>query len=159
MGSNERVGMEDNLYLEKGKLARSNAEQVARMREIPTLLTFDIATPAETRRCSVSKGGSMPMVETRQVVERVTVRRAIEVPEAPYTAETSKSHSQFLRRAAPIHPVLRSADGNRVSERSIFPRAQRRTVMRSSPRSESFRSAKATFNPVKIGLCAHIRKI
>ncbi|MER8370866.1 3-keto-5-aminohexanoate cleavage protein [Mesorhizobium sp. M1378] len=49
MGSNVRVGMEDNLYLEKGRLARSNAEQVARMRDILTLLSFDIATPDEAR--------------------------------------------------------------------------------------------------------------
>lgn len=49
MGSNVRVGMEDNLYLEPGKLARSNAEQVTRMREILALLSLDIATPDEAR--------------------------------------------------------------------------------------------------------------
>ncbi|TIR15537.1 MAG: 3-keto-5-aminohexanoate cleavage protein [Mesorhizobium sp.] len=56
IGSNVRVGMEDNLYLEKGKLARSNAEQVARMRDILTLLSFDIATPDEARQMLALKG-------------------------------------------------------------------------------------------------------
>lgn len=56
MGSNVRVGMEDNLYIEKGKLARSNAEQVARMRDILTLLSFDIATPDEAREMLGLKG-------------------------------------------------------------------------------------------------------
>ncbi|MER9859097.1 MULTISPECIES: 3-keto-5-aminohexanoate cleavage protein [unclassified Mesorhizobium] len=56
MGSNVRVGLEDNLYLEKGTLARSNAEQVARMRNILTLLSFDIATPDEARQTLGLKG-------------------------------------------------------------------------------------------------------
>ncbi|MER8868280.1 3-keto-5-aminohexanoate cleavage protein [Mesorhizobium sp. M0751] len=56
MGSNVRVGMEDNLYLDKGRLARSNAEQVTRMRDILTLLSFDIATPDETRQMLGLKG-------------------------------------------------------------------------------------------------------
>ncbi|MGX9121097.1 3-keto-5-aminohexanoate cleavage protein, partial [Mesorhizobium sp. BHbsci] len=56
MGSNVRVGMEDNLYLEKGKLARSNAEQVARMREILPLLSFEVATPDEAREMLGLKG-------------------------------------------------------------------------------------------------------
>src|SRR5258708_2489056 len=50
MGSNVRVGMEDNLYLAKGELARSNADQVAHMRQILELLSFEIATPSDTRR-------------------------------------------------------------------------------------------------------------
>jgi uncharacterized protein (DUF849 family) len=49
MGSNVRVGMEDNLYLAPGKLARSNADQVARMREILELLSFEIASSDEAR--------------------------------------------------------------------------------------------------------------
>jgi uncharacterized protein (DUF849 family) len=50
MGANVRVGLEDNLYLAKGELARSNADQVRRMRQILELLSFEIATPAEARR-------------------------------------------------------------------------------------------------------------
>ncbi|MGX5805169.1 3-keto-5-aminohexanoate cleavage protein [Bradyrhizobium sp. Arg314] len=58
MGSNVRVGMEDNLYLERGRLARSNAEQVARMRDILTLLGLDVATPDEARQILGLKGRS-----------------------------------------------------------------------------------------------------
>ena len=50
MGANVRVGLEDNLYLAKGELARSNADQVRRMRQILELLSFEIATPDEARR-------------------------------------------------------------------------------------------------------------
>ena len=50
MGANVRVGLEDSLYLAKGRLARSNAEQVVRMRQVLELLSFEIATPDEARR-------------------------------------------------------------------------------------------------------------
>ncbi|MEX3937127.1 3-keto-5-aminohexanoate cleavage protein [Paraburkholderia phymatum] len=58
MGSNVRVGLEDNLYLDKGRLARSNAEQVTRMREILNLLSLEIATPDEAREilCLKARG-------------------------------------------------------------------------------------------------------
>ena len=49
MGGNVRVGLEDNLYLAKGRLAESNAEQVARMRQILELLSFEVATPDDVR--------------------------------------------------------------------------------------------------------------
>jgi uncharacterized protein (DUF849 family) len=49
LGGNVRVGLEDNLYLERGRLARSNAEQVTRVREILEALSFTIATPDEAR--------------------------------------------------------------------------------------------------------------
>ena len=50
MGSNVRVGMEDNLYLAKGEFARSNADQVARMRQILELLSIEIASPDDARK-------------------------------------------------------------------------------------------------------------
>ncbi|MFQ5407578.1 MAG: 3-keto-5-aminohexanoate cleavage protein [Anaerolineales bacterium] len=49
MGCNVRVGMEDNLYIGKGKLAVSNADHVKKMRRILSEFELDIATPAETR--------------------------------------------------------------------------------------------------------------
>jgi uncharacterized protein (DUF849 family) len=49
MGGNIRVGLEDNLYLSKGVLAQSNAEQVAKAASIVKLLGRDIATPDEAR--------------------------------------------------------------------------------------------------------------
>ncbi len=57
MGGHARVGMEDSLYLEKGVLAKSNAELVERMVRIATQLTGrEIATPDEAREMLGLKG-------------------------------------------------------------------------------------------------------
>jgi uncharacterized protein (DUF849 family) len=56
LGGNVRVGLEDSLYAGKGKLATSNAEQVAKIRRILEELSFEIATPAETRTMLQLKG-------------------------------------------------------------------------------------------------------
>ena len=50
MGGHVRVGFEDNLYLEKGVLARSNGELVAKAAALARLLGREIATPEEARR-------------------------------------------------------------------------------------------------------------
>ena len=57
MGGNVRVGLEDSLYLGKGQLAKSNAEQVAKIRRILEDLSLEIATPAEAREILKLKGG------------------------------------------------------------------------------------------------------
>ena len=57
MGGNVRVGLEDNLYIGKGRLATSNAEQVAKIRTILEELGHEIATPAEARALLDLKGG------------------------------------------------------------------------------------------------------
>jgi uncharacterized protein (DUF849 family) len=57
MGGNVRVGLEDSLYIGKGKLANSNAEQVRRIRTILENLSLDVATPKEAREMLVLKGG------------------------------------------------------------------------------------------------------
>lgn len=49
MGGHVRVGLEDALYLEKGKLAPSNAALVERIIKIIGLLGATIATPSEAR--------------------------------------------------------------------------------------------------------------
>ena len=49
LGGHVRVGMEDNLYLGKGRLAKSNAELVAKMARIMGELDLEPATPAEAR--------------------------------------------------------------------------------------------------------------
>ena len=49
MGGNVRVGFEDNLYLERGVLAKSNGELVAKVVRIAKELGREIATPAEAR--------------------------------------------------------------------------------------------------------------
>jgi uncharacterized protein (DUF849 family) len=56
MGGNVRVGLEDSLYLGKGKLATSNAEQVSRIRTILENLSLEIATPDEARQMLGLKG-------------------------------------------------------------------------------------------------------
>jgi len=56
MGGNVRVGLEDSLYIGRGKLAATNAEQVRKIRRILEELGYSIATPAETRRILALKG-------------------------------------------------------------------------------------------------------
>ncbi|MGV8986145.1 MAG: 3-keto-5-aminohexanoate cleavage protein [Cypionkella sp.] len=56
MGGHVRVGLEDNLYLAKGVLAESNAQQVALIREIVERLGRDVATPDEARQILHLKG-------------------------------------------------------------------------------------------------------
>jgi uncharacterized protein (DUF849 family) len=56
MGGNVRVGLEDSLYIGRGKLAASNAEQVAKIKRILEELGFEIATPEETRKILALKG-------------------------------------------------------------------------------------------------------
>lgn len=56
MGGSVRVGLEDSLYLGKGQMAKSNAEQVTKIRRILTDLSIDIATPDEAREMLGLKG-------------------------------------------------------------------------------------------------------
>jgi uncharacterized protein (DUF849 family) len=56
MGGHVRVGLEDNLYIAKGRLARSNAEQVTLIRGIVEGLGREVATPAEARAMLGLKG-------------------------------------------------------------------------------------------------------
>jgi len=58
MGGNVRVGLEDSLNLGRGELAKSDAEQVAKIRRILSELGFDIATPDEARSRLALKGAS-----------------------------------------------------------------------------------------------------
>jgi uncharacterized protein (DUF849 family) len=56
MGGHCRVGLEDSIYLRKGQLAKSNAEQVAKIRTILNELSLEIATPDEARKMLACKG-------------------------------------------------------------------------------------------------------
>jgi uncharacterized protein (DUF849 family) len=56
MGGNVRVGLEDNLYLSKGILAKSNAEQVEKIVSLIRLLGFEPATSEEARKVLGLKG-------------------------------------------------------------------------------------------------------
>lgn len=58
MGGNVRVGLEDSLYIGKGQLAKSNAEQVAKIKRILGELSLEVATPDEARDILKLKGGN-----------------------------------------------------------------------------------------------------
>ena len=57
LGGNVRVGLEDSLYIGRGAMARSNAEQVSKIRRILEELSLEIATPDEARTMLHLKGG------------------------------------------------------------------------------------------------------
>jgi uncharacterized protein (DUF849 family) len=59
LGGSVRVGLEDSLYIGRGRLASSNAEQVAKIRTILGELGQEIATPAEARAMLGLKGGDL----------------------------------------------------------------------------------------------------
>jgi uncharacterized protein (DUF849 family) len=56
MGGHVRVGLEDNLWAGKGRLAESNAQQVRAARQIIEGLGLEIATPEEAREILALKG-------------------------------------------------------------------------------------------------------
>jgi uncharacterized protein (DUF849 family) len=56
LGGHVRVGLEDSLWIGRGTLARSNAEQVAKVRRILEELGLEVATPAEARAMLQLKG-------------------------------------------------------------------------------------------------------
>ena len=53
-GANVRVGLEDSLWIEPGKLAQSSKDQVTKVRNILEEFSLDIATPDQVRDMSVS---------------------------------------------------------------------------------------------------------
>lgn len=56
VGGNVRVGLEDSLFIGRGQLARSSAEQVAKARRILEELGLELASPAEARSMLATKG-------------------------------------------------------------------------------------------------------
>ena len=56
MGGHVRVGLEDSLYIARGQMAQSNAEQVAKIRRILEEQGNEIATPDEARAILNLKG-------------------------------------------------------------------------------------------------------
>lgn len=56
MGGHVRVGLEDSIYIGRGKLAQSNAEQVGLIREIVERLGRPLATPDDAREMLALKG-------------------------------------------------------------------------------------------------------
>jgi len=58
LGGNVRVGLEDSLWYGRGELARSNADQVRRIRRILEELCIEVATPDEAREILKTKGAA-----------------------------------------------------------------------------------------------------
>jgi uncharacterized protein (DUF849 family) len=58
MGGNVRVGLEDNLYIKPGVLAKSSAEQVSAVKEIAERLGLQTASSAEAREILQLKGAN-----------------------------------------------------------------------------------------------------
>jgi uncharacterized protein (DUF849 family) len=56
MGGHVRVGLEDSLWIGRGQLAQSNAEQVTRVRQIIEGLGLEVASPDEAREILQLKG-------------------------------------------------------------------------------------------------------
>ena len=56
MGGNVRVGLEDSIFIERGKLADSNAQQVLKIKRILAEFGLEAATPAEARAMLGLKG-------------------------------------------------------------------------------------------------------
>jgi len=57
MGANIRVGLEDSIWIARGKLAETNAQQVTKARAIIEGLGLEVATPDEAREMLSLKGG------------------------------------------------------------------------------------------------------
>lgn len=57
LGGNVRVGLEDSLWIGKGQLAKSSAEQVTKVRQIIEGLGLSVATPDDAREILSLKGG------------------------------------------------------------------------------------------------------
>jgi uncharacterized protein (DUF849 family) len=57
LGGNVRVGLEDSIWAGRGQLAKSNAEQVGKVRTIIEGLGLQVATPDEAREILGLKGG------------------------------------------------------------------------------------------------------
>ncbi|MFK8081691.1 MAG: 3-keto-5-aminohexanoate cleavage protein [Granulosicoccus sp.] len=62
MGGHVRVGLEDSLMISRGQLARSNAEQVIKIRRIVEELGREVATPDEARQILRLKGSDMTSI-------------------------------------------------------------------------------------------------
>jgi uncharacterized protein (DUF849 family) len=58
MGGHVRVGLEDSLWDGPGQFAKTNADQVRRIRTVIEALSLSVATPAETRSILKLKGAA-----------------------------------------------------------------------------------------------------
>ena len=57
MGEHVRVGLEESLFISRGELAESNAQQVAKVRRVVEELGCQVASPNEARAILDLKSG------------------------------------------------------------------------------------------------------
>ena len=62
LGGSVRVGLEDSIYLERGELAKSNADQVTKIRRILRELSLETASPDEARQTLGLKGAAQTAI-------------------------------------------------------------------------------------------------
>jgi uncharacterized protein (DUF849 family) len=62
IGGNVRVGLEDSIYLQRGVLAESNADQVAKIIRILRELSLEPATPDDARAMLGLKGAAITKI-------------------------------------------------------------------------------------------------
>jgi len=67
MGGHVRVGLEDNLYYAKGRMAKSNAELVERTVRIAGEMQIDVASPEEAR-ATLGISSRVPQADARSMV-------------------------------------------------------------------------------------------
>jgi uncharacterized protein (DUF849 family) len=63
MGGHVRVGLEDSLMIARGQLAKTNAEQVQKVRRIVEDLGREVATPTEARKMLGLKGADRTTIQ------------------------------------------------------------------------------------------------
>lgn len=56
MGGHVRVGLEDNIYIKKGVLAKSNAQLMEKVVQLAEILNREVATPDDARGLLRLKG-------------------------------------------------------------------------------------------------------
>lgn len=71
LGSNVRVGLEDSIYLAKGELASSNADQVSKICRILGELSLEIASSEEARKMLALKGAAATAIPGEPAARRV----------------------------------------------------------------------------------------
>ena len=102
MGGNVRVGLEDSVYIGKGELATSNAEQVAKIRRILGELSLEIATPGQARERPTAQ-------RRRQRAVLATTRSSVLPPRLEWLDDRLRSRGI---EAGDREHVARAADGD-----------------------------------------------
>lgn len=105
MGGNVRVGLEDSLWIGKGRVATSIAQQVLKVREIlhlkgKTRSRSDVVAPDQCRPCGQARRGAS---FRRRLLGVPQMRRRL----APILSVIATSQGAWCRRAMPMRCQVR----------------------------------------------------